>query len=239
MKNLRGYFWYKNFNFFYKLYLLYFKHKIFIPKKSYSMLGEDLFIQKYFKKVNNGFYVDVGAYHPYYWNNTYLLFKKNWQGINIDLNPVSVELFNFARPNDFNVNAAVSNSNKKKIKYYSKNIVNTLSTTSKFAAKTAYLKGYDTRKANCKKLNYIISNSKFKNKKINFLNIDTEKTELDVLRSLNLKKYKPKLICVEIHHDNQSLKNNNKLKSHPVYLYLRKKRYKIVWRKEFSFIFSL
>ena len=113
-----------------------------------------------------------------------------------------------------------------------------MSTTSKFAAKTSYLKGYDVRKTKCHKLNNIISRSKFKNKKINFLNIDTEKTELDVLKSLNFKKYKPELICVEIHHSGSSPKNKRQLKSHPVYLFLRRKKYKIIWRKEYSIIFS-
>jgi len=238
MKNIRGYFWHKYFNFFYKLYLLYYKHKIFFPKKSYSMLGEDVFIQKYFKNLDKGLYVDVGAYHPYFWSNTHLLFKKNWKGINIDINPVSIELFKFSRPNDYNINIAVSNRNEKYINYYTKNIINTMSTTNKYAAETAYLKRYDVRKVKCHKLNYIISRSKFKNKKINFLNIDTEKTELSVLKSLNFNKYKPELICVEIHHSGSSFKNKKKLKSHPVYLFLRRKKYKIVWRKEYSIIFS-
>ena len=87
------------------------------------MWGEDVFVQKYFKNLDKGFYVDVGAYHPYFWSNTHLLFKKNWEGINIDINPLSVELFNYVRPNDYNVNAAVSNSNKKHINFYTKNLI--------------------------------------------------------------------------------------------------------------------
>ena len=238
MKNIRGYFWHKHFNFLYRLYLLYYKHKIFFPKKSYSMLGEDLFIQKYFRNISKGVYVDVGAYHPYFWSNTHLLFKNKWKGINIDINPVSIELFKYTRPNDSNINVAISNSNKKFIKYYTKNIINTMTTTNKYAAQTSYLKGYDVRKIKCQKLNYIISKSKFKNQKINFLNIDAEKSDLDVLKSLNFNKYKPDLICVEIHHRGSSFKNEKKLKSHPVYVFLRSKKYKIIWRKEYSFIFS-
>ena len=53
MKSIRGYFWYKHLKFFYRLYVLYYKHKIFFPKKSYSCFGEDIFIQKYFKKLDN------------------------------------------------------------------------------------------------------------------------------------------------------------------------------------------
>ncbi len=234
MQNVRGYFFYKYFNYLYGLYLLYFKHKTFFPKKTYSMLGEDLYTLKYFKNLDKGFYVDVGAYHPFFWSNTQLLFQKNWEGINIDINPISVEIFNKARPNDYNINAAVSNKNKKYINYYTKNIINTLSTTILSSAKTSFLnKDYNIRKAKCYKLNNIISKTKFKNRRIDFLNIDTEKSEVDVLKSLNFSKYKPKLICVEIH-----LKKNKELKSHSTYLFLKRKKYKIIWHKGFSFIFA-
>ncbi len=234
MKNTRGYFFYKNFNFLYRLYLLYVKHKTFLPKKTYSMWGEDLFVEKYFKKVAKGFYVDVGAYHPYFWSNTQLLFKKNWEGINIDVNPASIEIFNDARPKDYNINAAVSNKNKKYIKYYTKNIINTMSTTIVGSAKTAFLKGsFDVRKAKCYKLDEIISKTKFKDRRIDFLNIDTEKSEIDVLKSLNFKKYKPKLICIEIH-----AKNEKKIKHHKTYLFLKRKKYKLIWNVGFSFIFK-
>ena len=238
MKKIRGQFFYKYFNFFYKIYALYIKHKSFIPKKNHSIFGEDVFADKYFKKLDKGFYVDVGSYHPFFWSNTYLLFKRKWEGINVDINHLSVELFNIARPNDHNINAAVSNSKKKTLKYYTKNMMNTMSSTNISSAKTSYLNGYDTRTIRCLKLNDIIVKSSFKNRKINFLNIDTEKTELDVLKSLNFKKYQPGLICVEIHHRGSSPKNKYELTKHPVYLFLKKKNYKIVWKKEYSIIFS-
>jgi len=238
MKNVRGYFWYKNFNYLYRLYLLYIKHKTIFPKKTYSENGEDLFILKYFKNLNEGFYVDIGAYHPFFMSNTQLLFKKKWKGINIDINPTSIEIFNIARPNDYNINAAVSNKGKKYINYYTKNMINLLSTTLIKTAETAFLNNdFNTYKTRCHKLNDIIYKTKFKNRKIDFLNIDTEKSEVDVLKTLNFNKYKPKLICVEIH-----LKDKNHrsipLNNHSTHLYLKSKKYKIVWKKGYSFIYK-
>ena len=238
MKNVRGYFWHKHFNFLYRFYLLYIKHKTLFPKNTYSEWGEDLFILKYFKNLNKGFYVDIGAYHPFFLSNTCLLFKKNWEGINIDINPTSIEIFNDARPHDYNINAAVSNKNKKYINYYTKNMINLLSTTIIDSAKMSFLNNsFDTRRVKCRKLNDIISNTKFENRKIDFLNIDTEKSEVDVLKSLNFNKYKPKLICIEIH-----LKDKNHhslpLESHSTYLYLKSKKYKIIWSKGYCFIFA-
>ena len=238
MKKVRGYFWHKHFNFLYRIYLLYIKHKTLFPKKTYSEWGEDLFILKHFKKLDKGFYIDVGAYHPFFLSNTQLLFKKKWEGINIDINPTSIKIFNDARPNDYNINAAVSNRNKKYINYYTKNMINLLSTTIMDSAKMSFLNNsFNIRKAKCCSLNNIISKTKFKNRRIDFLNIDTEKSEVDVLKSLSFSKHKPKLICVEIH-----LKDKNHLplplKTHPTYLYLKRKKYKTVWNKGYSFIFA-
>jgi len=64
-------------------YHMYYRPKIFFPKKTYSMYGEDLFIKEFFKKKQIGFYVDVGCYHPIDGSNTYLLYKKGWKGVNI------------------------------------------------------------------------------------------------------------------------------------------------------------
>ena len=238
MQNVRGYFWYKNFNFLYKFYLLYIKHKTFLPKKTYSEWGEDLFIIKYFKNLSKGFYVDIGAYHPFFLNNTQLLFQNTWEGINVDINQASIEIFNKARPNDCNFNVAISNKNKKYINYYTKNMINMLSTTMIDSAKTAFLNNsYIKRKVKCNKLDDIISKTKFKNRKIDFLNIDTEKSEVDVLKSLDFNKYKPKLICIEIHLTRKN-KKRMPLKKHATYQYLNKKKYKLVWNRGYSFIFS-
>ena len=73
-----------------------------------SQFGEDKKIIKLFDKDKKGIYVDVGCFHPIRQNNTYKLYKMGWSGINIDLNPLTIELFNIARPNDINVSVAIS-----------------------------------------------------------------------------------------------------------------------------------
>ena len=117
-------------------------------------------------------------------------------------------------------------------------MINLLSTTVMNSAKMAFLNNsFITRKIRCHKLNDIISRTKFKNRRIDFLNIDTEKSELDVMKSLNFNKYKPKLICVEIHLKDKNHKSLP-LKTHSTYLFLKNKKYKIAWRKGYCFIFK-
>ncbi len=215
------------------IYNLYWKHKNFLPKKQYSCFGEDLFIKDFFENDNEGYYVDVGSYHPFFWNNTYLLYKKKWNGVNIDANPLSTELFNIARKDDYNFNLAVTNQKKNKIKLFYRRKMNVLNTTDESFAKRNFPNGYESKDIECLSLNNILEKTRFKNKIIDFLNVDVENTEKDVLESLNFDIYKPKLICVEIHEENkESFKNNLTFK------FLDEKGYKIVWKKEYSYIFS-
>ena len=79
----------------------------------------------------------------------------------------------------------------------------------------------------------LFQNPSLKKKRIDFLNIDVEGSELEVLKSLNFKVYKPSLVCVEIHH-----KTKFELKHNSVFKFLVKKKYKKIWSKEYSFIFS-
>ena len=98
--------------YFYKLYLYYqllFRYKLFYSRNNYSQFDEDLFLIEFFKNNRKGTFVDLGAFHPMRYNNTYLLYKKGWRGINIDLNNATIELFKIIRPEDINICAALSN----------------------------------------------------------------------------------------------------------------------------------
>ena len=107
----------KIFRKFHIIHNIYIKHKFFFKKKSYAMDNEDTAVLNYFKDKKNGFYVDVGCYHPIHRNNTYLLHKQDWKGINIDTSEFSIDLFNHMRPNDLNYHCAISNK-KEVIKLY-------------------------------------------------------------------------------------------------------------------------
>ena len=86
------------------------------------MEGEDLVIIENFKNIKNGIYVDAGCYHPLHLNNTFLLYKKGWRGINIDLSEYSIDLFNYLRPDDININNAVTNFDGEIKFYYQKKL---------------------------------------------------------------------------------------------------------------------
>ena len=151
-------------NFFQKIYQIYYKPKIFFPKKTYSLLGEDTIINNFFKK-NNGIYVDIGCYHPLQGNNTYLLYKRGWKGLNIDINELSIELFKIKRPEDINLKIAVSDKSEK-VDYYFRRKINMLNTINKNFAFKNLSNGYNKKKKKSENLNNIINISKKKNDKL-------------------------------------------------------------------------
>ena len=124
---------------------IYLKNKYFIKRKSYAMDGEDTAISVFNKKKDKGFYVDIGAHHPIQRNNTHLLFKKGWEGINIDVNQFSIELFNFLRPNDLNLQIAVSDKEGEISFFYQKKF-SQLNTTDKESQKKIFKEIFKRKK---------------------------------------------------------------------------------------------
>ena len=210
------------------LHSIYIKHQYFKDRKSYSMDGEDVVISNYFKNKEKGFYIDIGCYHPIHRNNTFLLFKKGWQGINVDIHDFSIELFNYARPKDLNYNFAVSNKNEK-IKMFFQKELSQLSTIDQNQAKKAFQGTIKEKEIQAYTLNEILNFSKLNNKKIDLLDIDVEAVDLKVLQGLSFEKFKPELICIEIHEKN--------LKESETFKFLKEYNYELIWSGVFSHIF--
>lgn len=192
------------------------------------MEGEDLIILENLKNINNGLYVDVGCYHPLHLSNTYLLYKNGWRGINIDLSRLTIDLFDYLRPNDLNINAAVSNYNGN-IKFYYQKKLSQLTSVKKTVAKKRMQGEIKEKEIKSLKLDTILENSKFKNQRIDLLNIDVEGGDFDALISLNINIYRPRLICIEIDEENSKINN-----------YLIKFNYKKIWssKSKMSHIFK-
>jgi FkbM family methyltransferase len=209
---------------------IYLKNKYFIKKKSYAMDGEDLAIDQYIEKKEKGFYVDIGAHHPIHRNNTQLLFNRGWEGINIDVNQFSIDLFNFLRPDDLNLLTAISDQEGEITFYYQKKF-SQLNTTDKKIAHEHFNGNFNERLVKCQSIHNILINSKYKEVKIDFLNIDVEGAEMKVLRTLNFEIYDPKLICIEIlgYRDLDSMEREIRIKDDEIYRYLIEKNYKKVW----------
>jgi FkbM family methyltransferase len=193
-----------------------------INSHSYSQFGEDKILNEIIKKDHvDGFYVDVGCFHPKKHSNTYILYKRGWSGINIDVEKDKINSFNLVRRKDENILTAVSSNNKKKTVYrYDKFSVNTWTSSTEDLKSDKMFK--DSYSIDSMSLNEIIENSKFNGREIDLLNIDIEGNDFDALKSLDIIKYNPKIIIIESHY----IEINDIIKS-SIYLYLFKNNYSL------------
>lgn len=201
-----------------------------INKDFYSQFGEDKILSELIpKNKKNGFYVDVGCFHPKKHSNTYLLYKKGWSGINIDMEEDKIDLFKISRPRDYNYLGAISDK-VENVNIYRSQTFGVGSTINPNILKHENV--IDKINITTTTLNNVLSSSPFENSKIDLLNIDTEGNDFKVLKSLDITKYKPKIIIIETH-----LKEIEEIIKSEMYVYLKSKGYKLKSYCLYSLIF--
>ena len=186
--------WLENNKLFQFLFLF---RKLFIIKKRfkhYSQFGEDISIARYFPKKYSGIFVDVGCFHPVKYNNTYRLYKKGWRGVNIDIDHIKIAGFKILRPKDTNIACAISNQSGE-LTYWSNGFYSLTITLDEAFAKGK--KGYIKKKVKADTLTNVLGKTKYANRQIDLLTIDTEGHDFFVLKSLDIEVYSPRLIAIE------------------------------------------
>ena len=167
--------------------------------KSFSQYNEDLIIDIALENKANGFYVDVGANHPTLLNNTKRFYDKGWRGINIEPNATLFKNFQKERERDINLNIGIG-PKKGTFPFY----VMEADTLSSFSKKDALASG----KIHGSKLKEVINievcslaeifNQHVKDDTvIDFLSVDVEGLDYQVLISNDWNKFKPNLVMVE------------------------------------------
>ena len=185
----------------------FFVHREFFLNKnskevSYSQYAEDLFIDRFLGYPKQGFYVDVGANQPTYLNNTKRFYERGWSGINIEPDANNFDLLEKERPRDTNLNIGVSNVEDEITLYVCEE--STLSTFSRETAEKLSREGHEIveeRKIGVFKLSSIFK--KFEVEEIDFMTIDTEGYDQEVLMSNDWDNFRPKLICIEDNGGNE------------------------------------
>ena len=189
----------------YLYYNLFIHHKCFIKKHSYSQAKEDIFIYNYFKNIHKGFYIDIGCFHPIMHSNTAKLYNNGWNGINFDINPTSIDLFNIHRKRDKNYCVAISNKNEKVFSYIDNYFSPINSINKKFFNFTSnkFSSGkFISNEIESYKLKDFLDHQNIKLQNIDFLNIDVESHDLEALSGINFDALNIKLICVEMFDEN-------------------------------------
>ena len=194
-------------------------------RPSYSQEGEDIILDKLFGQQAKGFYIDVGAHHPMRFSNTYSFYRRGWCGINIDAMPSSMLAFKKSRPRDINLEMAILKE-RGSLKYYQFNEAALNGFSARLSEQrnglgsykiigTVELEGLPLSEVLGKYMPTSIM-------QIDFMSVDVEGLDLEVLQSNDWERFRPKVILVELLSSSLS-----SISSDPVYKYLAEHGYSV------------
>jgi FkbM family methyltransferase len=179
-------------------------HKLVPPpptnNESFSQAGEDRVVQYLFNSLQiwNPTYLDIGANHPIGGNNTFLFYKNGSNGVCIEPDPVLFAEIKKMRPRDACLNVAVGRGEETEAEFYifSEPSLNTLSKEeAEHREKTGSFKIVKTIKIQIKNINTIIKEH-FTGAP-DFLSIDVEGLDFEILNSIDFNLHRPIAICAE------------------------------------------
>ena len=179
----------------------------------YSQEGEDMVLRRIFDGKREGFFVDVGAHHPSRFSNTQYFYRRGWRGINIEPNPDAISVFQRCRKSDVNLQYGVAET-QGVLKYYrfDEPALNSFDAAlvQDRLDNTSY-KVIDTILVPVRRLDEILSEHLSAGQHIDFLTIDVEGLDFEVLKSNNWSLYRPSCVLVEALESSLDDAANNEL----------------------------
>src|ERR1039458_8557622 len=170
---------------------------------SYSQNHEDIILKAIFPNVKDGFYIDIGASHPTYLSTTKLFYDEGWHGVNIEPNKQLMDLLEKDRKRD--INLLIGISNKKNVLVYREYEIGDGLSTFNDKLKEEYANNpskithkYSDQKVDVLPLKDALST--YKIPLVNFMKIDVEGFEYEVISGNDWRKYRPQILCIEANH---------------------------------------
>ena len=170
-------------------------------KISYSQVGEDLVVDYLFSSLGlrMSSYLEIGTNHPVQSNNTYLFYKKGCKGVCIEPDIDMYKIIQKERPRDIVLNIGIGLSEAVEAPFYL--FPGLLNGWSTFSEEEAIIReresGLKAKKVYVplKTINDIID--QYFDACPNFISLDVEGLDLAILRTFNLERFRPEVICVE------------------------------------------
>lgn len=178
-------------------------------KVGYAQFGEDAHLRGFYDRlahdrgivVDGGLIVDVGAFHPYALSNTYGYYLQGWRCVNIDPTPGSKRLFDQVRPRDTNLEIAIAEVEGEATFYLfgAPSVWNTLDASA--ARHASEITGQTPAKQSvpARRLESVLDEYRA-GKPFEILVIDAEGLDIEILRSNDFDRHRPRVILIEVHH---------------------------------------
>jgi hypothetical protein len=197
---------------------------------SFSQSGEDAVLYHFLRNQPTGFYVDVGANHPVRFSNTYLFYLLGWNGVNVEPTVGSKIIFDKCRPRDINLEVAVGDAGKDTLFIFEETCFNTMNSNVAehvISSKTSVL--VERRVVEKIPLTEVFD-LYAKHVCIDFLSVDAEGLDEEILGSNNWEKYRPRYVVAERH-------TNDPVRATEPETILESAGYKTVGQTPFSVIY--
>lgn len=201
---------------------------------SFSQEGEDMILRRFLSGQATGFYVDVGAHHPYRFSNTCHFYLRGWSGINIEPNPDALRLFKRQRSRDINLGVGIA-EHASALTYhrFDEPALNTFDPdlVARRLATTPFRK-IGTQTIPVQRLEQVLDEYLPNHTTVDFMSVDVEGLDLQVLRSNNWDRYRPRYVLVEALES--SIEN---LASDATYKFMRDRGYNLLAKTLNTLIF--
>jgi FkbM family methyltransferase len=172
-----------------------------VPVTSFAQNQEDVLIDRAFRGRSSGFYIDIGAGDPNAESVTRWFYGRGWRGVNVEPNPTIFASIAAWRPEDINLNVGIS-TEPSTLTYYQV-IQNELghgwglSGFDPSIPERARLHGFEVRSQPVSVVPLWHVAESIGDQEVDFLKIDVEGLEAQVISSVDWSVFRPKLVCVE------------------------------------------
>ncbi len=164
---------------------------------SYAQRFEDLYVMRCFGDRADGFYIDIGSGHPVYDNMSLAFYLKGWRGVTVEPNPWLARLTRAVRPRDRHIEAVVGASSGEATFHVVREFHGLSTMIAEHAAKaqSQFDRQADVITVPMMTLKDLCE--RYAPPSFEFLKVDVEGAEPDVLLNGDWQKFRPKVVIVE------------------------------------------
>ncbi len=211
----------------------------------YSQNGEDFLLWKFFRGKESGFYIDVGAFDGIHLSNTYIFEKAGWKGICIDAHPFYFQKCKENRPNSVCIHAACTgDENVKEVTFHSEELGLLSGIQPRDDIKQRYegrglkFEGFKAENVPAVTLNSVLKSLKERTE-IDFISIDVEGHELDILKGFDIESYRPRVLVIEANTESDEIQLDNYIIKQKGYHKARRIVENVFYCREFKDVHAL